>query len=391
MFVLAKVPGRCRACARDNTHHPRCARCLALRLPVLLIFHPGLLLLLLIVLPSSSLFSGAKPRLVVVCGALAASRVTSFHFLSRPSGHEELFFLWQRTILGGHSRHEQSPRSRLGVNAGKKRAKGCERLGRGSGRGVFVCLRPGSCEVPAAGSVLEQWAGAARGAADAVAALSAFQELASAPKDAPRNSRLRADLSRLERDIEDEDKRSHSRTIPSRHQDAKQLLARHTAGALRRLDHATSKLLDQWLGGTRTRKNASPQQVRDELAFGKRAYARMRDQELNGDREEERADRREDLPRSSSRERRREDGRSDGEERGQRSARREGDRAGARERRRWEEQSQIDKAERKAEARVEAFVTRKAQAMQRLYRKEQVPVFPVPAVRRWRIWQASDV
>ena len=218
-----------------------------------------------------------------------------------------------------------------------------------------------------------------------------FQELASAPKDAPRNSRLRADLSRLERDIEDEDKRSHSRTIPSRHQDAKQLLARHTAGALRRLDHATSKLLDQWLGGTRTRKNASPQQVRDELAFGKRAYVRMRDQELNGDREEERADRREDLPRSSSRERRREDGRSDGEERGQRSARREGDRAGARERRRWEEQSQIDKAERKAEARVEAFVTRKAQAMQRLYRKEQVPVFPVPAVRRWRIWQASDV
>jgi hypothetical protein len=223
-----------------------------------------------------------------------------------------------------------------------------------------------------------------------------FQELASAPKDAPRTSRLRADLSRLERDIEDADKRSHSRTIPSSHQDARELLARHTAGALRRLDQETSKLLDQWLGGARPRKNASPQQVRDELAFGKRAYARVREQERDGDREEERADRREDLPRSSSRERRREDGRSDGEERGQRSARREGDRAGAREglderQRRWEEQSQIDKAERKAEARVEAFVTRKAQAMQRLYRKEQVPVFPVPAVRRWRIWQASDV
>jgi hypothetical protein len=194
-----------------------------------------------------------------------------------------------------------------------------------------------------------------------------FQELASAPKDAPRTSRLRADLSRLERDIEDADKRSHSRNIPSSHRDARHLPVRNTAGALRRLDQATSNLLDQWLGGARTRKRASPQQVRDELAFGKRAYARVREQE----REEKRADRGEEMARSSSR------------ERGQRSARREGDRAGARERlderrRRWEEQSQIDKAERKAEARVEAFVTRKAQAMQHLYRKEQVHAFPVP-------------
>ena len=191
-----------------------------------------------------------------------------------------------------------------------------------------------------------------------------------------RAARLRADLTRLARDIDDADRRRRGaggsaleRTNASGRQNARarELLARHTtAGALRRLDHATSRLMEKWLGGAKP----SQQQQRDELAFGKRAYTRVR--------ERERADRRQDRrTRSSGRQGERgDDRRSAGEEREGRDSERagEGDRERKDEgRRRQERQGQwLDKAEREEEERVKDLVTRKAQALQRLYRKEQV-------------------
>jgi len=141
-----------------------------------------------------------------------------------------------------------------------------------------------------------------------------------------------------------------------RRESARSLLKRHSsAGVMRRLDEETSKLIDRWFGRP-IKAHASQRQLRDELAFGSRAFQRV---------ERERGEARK---------------RSRNDERGlrERSEREKGVHVpgvfGGEQR--AEGLHQVEKsvtaAEHRAEARVQDFFTRKAEALQRLYRKEQL-------------------
>jgi len=234
-----------------------------------------------------------------------------------------------------------------------------------------------------------------------------LQELASAPRNAATVSRMRADLNRLARDIDASDQRSAAKKDSeglgmgqASAQSVSALLARHTTtGALRQLDHATSSLLEKWLGGAR-----KPHQLRDELAFGAHAYKRAAEREdRHGERlaHELRKDndrRRGESERDSSEHYQREADERRGDER-RLEHRHEGeDRVHEpREhiRREWGEEERRDRkknmgghgirekegregdltmesAEHTEEARVQKFFTSKAEALQRLYRKEQL-------------------
>jgi hypothetical protein len=131
--------------------------------------------------------------------------------------------------------------------------------------------------------------------------IAVLQELASAPRShrsAAQVSRMRKDLSRLARDIDAADARRQDGGIDTEGlgmghtaaRDARALLSRHsTAGALRRLDHATSSLLHEWLGGShkanRARSSHRQDRLRDELAFGIRSYRREEARKEHGNEE----------------------------------------------------------------------------------------------------------
>jgi hypothetical protein len=225
-----------------------------------------------------------------------------------------------------------------------------------------------------------------------------LQSLANALRSPKRSTRMREDLLRLARDLDDADKRRDTEGLGMGHhraRDAHTLLARHTTvGALRRLDHATSNLLGGWLGGSRKTQQSS-QQLRDELAFGEHAYTRVVDGHERRTRREqpsirqirERGEGRDETERArragrdadDTRDRRdyddrRGEHREEGEreharyERRERGERREGERDDGKRRPRGD----LDVAERKEESRVQSFFTSKAEALQRLYRKEQL-------------------
>ena len=232
-----------------------------------------------------------------------------------------------------------------------------------------------------------------------------LQELASAPRNAATISRMHADLNRLARDIEASDKRSAAKKDSeglgmgqASAQSVSALLARHTTtSALRQLDHATSNLLGKWLGGAR-----KPHQLRDELAFGAHAYKRAVEREgRHRERLELRKDndrRRGESERDSSEHYQREADERRGDERRiehghegedrvhepREHIRREWGKEERRERKknvgghgRREEEGRegdltMESAEHTEEARVQKFFTSKAEALQRLYRKEQL-------------------
>jgi hypothetical protein len=190
-----------------------------------------------------------------------------------------------------------------------------------------------------------------------------LQELASAPRSAATRSLLRKDLQRLARDIDAENRRRRvparrdTEVLGMRHESAHALLQRHaSAGALRRLDRETSKLLGKWFGRARD-VHASQRRQRDELAFGARAFDRV---EHEHEHERERARERDrepvHVPGAEGKERSRE--RANGNDRSRETAQ--------------EVKQAVEAAERRAEARVQGFFTRKAEALQRLYRKEQL-------------------
>ena len=193
--------------------------------------------------------------------------------------------------------------------------------------------------------------------------LGLLQELASAPRRAATRSLLLKDLRRLARDIDAEDRRRRvlarrdTEGLGMRHESAHArahaLLQRHaSAGALRRLDRETSKLLDKWFGRARD-VYASQRRQRDELAFGARAFDRV---EHEHERARERDRDRVHVPGAEGKERSRE--RANGNERSRETVQ--------------EVNQAVEAAERRAEARVQGFFTRKAEALQRLYRKEQL-------------------
>ena len=242
-----------------------------------------------------------------------------------------------------------------------------------------------------------------------------LQELASALKSPTRISQVRSDLARLEQDLDAADKQLH--TAPkdteglgmhparSSARDAQSLLSRHTtAYALQRLDHATSKLLGKWLGEKWKGDTSKQQQLRDEIAFGEHTYKHVTqhgehrsedasDDVENGERgswrESERERERGATDRRESKRRWRNDEHDD--RRGWSQEGRRGDenaeRRGWEERRRHRQEEErerprqvrkrevmriLEAAERKEQARVQSFVTRKAEALQRLFRKQQV-------------------
>ena len=240
-----------------------------------------------------------------------------------------------------------------------------------------------------------------------------LQELASALKSPATVSQVRSDLARLEQDLDEADKQQH--TAPkdreglgmgrSSARDAQSLLSRHTtAYALRRLDHATSKLLGKWLGEKRKGDTSKQQQLRDEIAFGEHTYKRVtqhgehRSEDASDDvekdergswRESERqlergaTDRRESKRRSRNDEHDERRGWSQEERRGdeneerrgweeRRRHRQEEERERPRQVRKREVMKILEAAERKEQERVQSFVTRKAEALQRLFRKQQV-------------------
>jgi hypothetical protein len=240
-----------------------------------------------------------------------------------------------------------------------------------------------------------------------------LQEFASALTSPARISQVRSDLARLEQDLDAADKQQH--TAPKDTEglgmgrwsarDAQSLLSHHTTTyALRRLDHATSAMLGKWLGEKRKEDTSKQQQLRDEIAFGEHTYKRVTQHSEH--RNEDASDNVEEDARGSwhESERERESGATDRRESKRRSRndehdeRRRWSQEGRRgdeneERRGWEERRRhrqeeegerprqvrkrevmkiLEAAERKEQERVQSFVTRKAEALQRLFRKQQV-------------------